>query len=629
MAYVIKRSDQSIFTIINDKAIDRETIALALVGRGAVNYGTDFAQNFVQLFENFASTRPPLNPMAGTLWYCTGPGAPKIKVYSGTAWVTVDGDATPQPTPNTTMSRDANGATYATAYYGAMKGNADTATTLQTARRITVAGDATGNVAFDGSANVTLNLSIASAATTDKLAVGRKITLTGPVRGETVFDGTKDVTIATSFQGGTSFDIDIAGNATTATRWAAPMTLTLNGDVSGTASFDGSRATTMAVTLKKSPVAAGTYNRVEINDKGIVVAGSVYNRIEFANRADDADRADRADLADRAITADSATRATTATTATRAASADTATYATKAGQWDSAIRLTLGGSLTGNTSFDGSANVTLNGGLASTGVVPGIYNPAAIRQFEVTADGRIKGIANGTIDTGDGGTATRATTADKWTTARTLTLSGDITGSASIDGSANVNLVTNLANSGVTPGVYRNIDIRNIEYLPDGRVKAFTQYAANAARLNVSDLPGLTAGYNVVYSPVANRMITTSGPVGSTPNWQTSVTMPQWNCSPDGYRIVYVSAGSGTPLTNIFIKFQVFAGTTLLYEQGGSGSGYNSHGIDFNPDVNPLYETDNTLTGYTKKDFTVKVALFGGSGEYEVVTRIFMTEIVK
>ena len=45
---------------------------------------------------------------------------------------------------------------YATTFYGALSGNASTASKLATARTITLSGAVTGSVSFDGSASVTL-----------------------------------------------------------------------------------------------------------------------------------------------------------------------------------------------------------------------------------------------------------------------------------------------------------------------------------------------------------------------------------------------------------------------------------------------------------------------------------------
>lgn len=55
-------------------------------------------------------------------------------------------------------AQPSTGTIYATKFSGDLNGNSDTATKLKTARTITVNGDFTGSVSFDGSANVSFNL---------------------------------------------------------------------------------------------------------------------------------------------------------------------------------------------------------------------------------------------------------------------------------------------------------------------------------------------------------------------------------------------------------------------------------------------------------------------------------------
>jgi hypothetical protein len=74
-------------------------------------------------------------------------------------------NATNLATANTIVKRDATGnvavnVLTANSIIGTISGNASTATKLQTARDIGLAGDATGNVSFDGSANVTLTVDL-------------------------------------------------------------------------------------------------------------------------------------------------------------------------------------------------------------------------------------------------------------------------------------------------------------------------------------------------------------------------------------------------------------------------------------------------------------------------------------
>ena len=102
-----------------------------------------------------------------------------------------------------TTALDVNGTVTATAFSGALAGNATTATsaaTLTTARDI-------GGVSFNGSANITLpgvnadgnqNTS-GNAATATQWATGRTIEVTGGVTGTTsAFDGSEDATLVTT-----------------------------------------------------------------------------------------------------------------------------------------------------------------------------------------------------------------------------------------------------------------------------------------------------------------------------------------------------------------------------------------------------------------------------------------------
>ncbi len=75
---------------------------------------------------------------------------------------------------------------------------AGSATVLATARTISLAGDATGSVSFNGSANVTITTVVNNASTADTLTTARSITLAGDVTGTTTFNGSANVTITTT-----------------------------------------------------------------------------------------------------------------------------------------------------------------------------------------------------------------------------------------------------------------------------------------------------------------------------------------------------------------------------------------------------------------------------------------------
>ena len=102
----------------------------------------------------------------------------------------IGGTSTSENTANTVVKRDANGdfaAGEITAdIVGDVTGNADTATALETARTITLAGDVTGSVSFDGTANVSITATIDGSFATDAEVATAK--------GEAIADAATDAT---------------------------------------------------------------------------------------------------------------------------------------------------------------------------------------------------------------------------------------------------------------------------------------------------------------------------------------------------------------------------------------------------------------------------------------------------
>ncbi len=83
----------------------------------------------------------------------------------------IGGTATSANEANKVVKRDANGnfaaGTITADLTGDVTGNADTATALETARTISLAGDLTGSTSFDGSGNVTITATIDASFATD------------------------------------------------------------------------------------------------------------------------------------------------------------------------------------------------------------------------------------------------------------------------------------------------------------------------------------------------------------------------------------------------------------------------------------------------------------------------------
>lgn len=68
--YNIFLSNGSLLTTVNVKSIDQQTnSSLILIGQGIPNYGTQIAQDFVWLLENFSKATPPVHPLIGQIWH--------------------------------------------------------------------------------------------------------------------------------------------------------------------------------------------------------------------------------------------------------------------------------------------------------------------------------------------------------------------------------------------------------------------------------------------------------------------------------------------------------------------------------------------------------------------------------
>jgi hypothetical protein len=118
--------------------------------------------------------------------------------------------ATSANTASTIVKRDSNNDFTAGTITANLSGNATTATTLKTARDIGLAGDATGNVSFDGSSNVTLTVDLSE---------------TGVVAG--TYGGSSNIAV---------FTVDDEGRLTSAsnTGISVPTNLSFAGDTGGT-----------------------------------------------------------------------------------------------------------------------------------------------------------------------------------------------------------------------------------------------------------------------------------------------------------------------------------------------------------------------------------------------------------
>ncbi|MCD8548387.1 MAG: hypothetical protein LRY38_08235 [Aeromonadaceae bacterium] len=317
-----------------------------------------------------------------------------------------------------------------------------------TARTLSLAGDASGSVSFDGSANMTLTVSVA--------------------------DNSHLHTISNISGLQTALDAKLAAtaNAVSASKWATSRTISLTGDASGSVSLDGSANVTLAVTVADDShnhvignvdglqsaldgkldltggtlsggivVAAGSGNmgiRVgSATHKAGVAASSVAGEYLFGGASDGGTvltsyiRVGETQLTYAPNTSSQYNIYHTGykPTAADVGALPATANAVSASKWATARTLTLTGDAAGSVSLDGSANVTLTVAVADDSHSHTIAN---VDGLQAALDGKLAATAN-------------AVSASKWATARILTLTGDITGSVSLDGSGNVSLATSLA----------------------------------------------------------------------------------------------------------------------------------------------------------------------------------------
>lgn len=83
MAYTVNSKDGVI--IVEDGTINTQT-PLSLVGRDYFGYGTEVAQNFVDLLQNFSAAEPDLDKrITGMSWYDDANGS--LKIWDGSGWL--------------------------------------------------------------------------------------------------------------------------------------------------------------------------------------------------------------------------------------------------------------------------------------------------------------------------------------------------------------------------------------------------------------------------------------------------------------------------------------------------------------------------------------------------------------
>lgn len=161
------------------------------------------------------------------------------------------------------------------------------------------------------------------------------------------------------------FDALIEGTvaAYKATRLATARKLSISGAASGNASFDGSADANISITLADSGVAAGVYQKVTVNIKGLVIDGGALSSSDIPDLDWSKIKTGKpTTLGGYGITDALGINGT----------------AVAARKLETARSISISGAASGSASFDGSANANVAIALADIGVIPGSYAKVTI-----------------------------------------------------------------------------------------------------------------------------------------------------------------------------------------------------------------------------------------------------------
>jgi len=235
----------------------------------------------------------PASPNTGQVYYDTSTTPKELKIWNGTAWVSVGNsqEAIEDIVANLVVAGDGISKDYNDEANTLTIANTGVLSLLGTTNEVDVSASA-GNVTVSLPSTINADTT-GNAATATKLATARTISLSGGASGSASFDGSENINIsvlidsdsAVSSITGTANEIDVSasvgavtislpetinanvsgnvtgnltGNADTASKLATARTIALAGDVSGSASFDGSGSVSISTTIQPDSVALGT-----------------------------------------------------------------------------------------------------------------------------------------------------------------------------------------------------------------------------------------------------------------------------------------------------------------------------------------------------------------------------------
>ncbi|QNJ54798.1 long tail fiber distal subunit [Vibrio phage vB_ValM_R10Z] len=467
-------------------------------------------------------------------------------------------------------------------FHDAYHPNADKWTT---ARTLNLSGDASGSVSWDGSSDVTLNVTVADDSHTHETQYISKTQsynnniLAGAIGGQ---DGKpllqvigNDAYLGSTGRAGlqlaSSVNPEWISSAGTyklfndayhpnADKWTTARTLTLSGDLSGSVSIDGSSNVTLSASVANdSHTHDGRYyTESEADSRFANVSGDTFTGDVYINAA----------LMMRVGTTPAIQRAD--------ARVDDTNYSRL--HW-------YGRNNTGATSnfrhawYDGSDYINVSASSSSV-------------NFD-----RVSGTAIMRLQGNRVFADNYHPNADRWTTSRTLTLNGDASGSVSINGSSNVTLTVAVANDSHThDGRYYTESESNSRYVyksGDTMTGELKLKAGSHAGASIKALDGGVNGTNLIITSGGNTVIA-SGETTAANAVLSGNTSEDLHVGSDGTIYMYTNAQSwGSRKT-----FTLSTGGN--FTAPGNITAYSDIRIktDIKRIVNPLEKID-MLNGYT------------------------------
>jgi phage-related tail fiber protein len=460
-------------------------------------------------------------------------------------------------------------------------------TPLSANQNITVSGDATGS----GTATIALTLSNTGvlAGTYNSVVVDAKGRVTNAsaqsyisgneqiaVSGDVTGTGTTSLALSLSNTGvvpGTynRVTVDAKGRVTAASSMSyltANAAITISGDASGS----GSDAITL--TLSDTGVMPGTFNRVVVDSKGRVLAGSTEGSVGSVTLTGAVTGSGTGTIA--VSLAPSGVSVGTYNTVV----VDATGLVTSASNANYLSQVTLTGDATGT----GIGTVTV--ALADTGVSAGTYNSVS-----VDAKGRV--LSGGSL------TSTNVTTALGFTPIsgnQNISVSGDVTGSGS------TSLALTLTSTGVAPGTYTSVVVNSTGRVTEG---------ANPNTTLTGDVTGI--GHRTINVSLAN-----SGVIAGTYN---RVTVDAKGRVTAASSMSYLQDAPTVTLAGDAIGSGTSTITVTLADSGVSPGTYTKFGVDTKGRVTvgtTLVSSDVTnALGFTPISSNQTIGLYGdvtGSG---------------